>query len=278
MSSQQSKRTAVCTNPLTDSSLLTRILELAGPGHWLLLGAVCSAWRDAYAEIVEAAMQRQLPMDRASERTRVAGVCECKRPTHSGKYTAHSAVFASASCVREAHSAGLRFDLESAAKSAGYYVDSDTLLQAHQLGLPYSDVLCQGIVERGDLALMQWLQEREPAVIADLLDDGMIVFRSCDDRPGRANFESLFPSSDSQSSSVFATAIPSSLLSNLGSNSQHPLAAPSLFDSPARLPTPPGHSFSLKKPEPSNAPVTPINASPCHHFSSPSFFGSMFES
>jgi hypothetical protein len=176
-------------------------------------------------------------------------VCERKEHTHSGKYTAHSAVFASASCVREAHNAGFHFDLESAAKSAGQYVDSDTLLQAHQLGMPYSDVLCEGIVERGDLALMQWIQQQEPAVITDLL---------CK-TPTRT---SLFPGL-------------------LSSNCEHPgpLAALSLHDSPARLPTTPmGRSSCLNEPEQTSTPVTPMNTSPCHHFSSPSFLNSASES
>jgi hypothetical protein len=270
MSSQQSKRPAICINPLSDGGLLTRVLDLAGPAHWLFLGAVCNAWRDAYAEIVEAAM-RQLD----SERTHVAGVCDCKRHTHGGKYTAHSAVFASASCVREAHNAGFRFDLESAAKTAGHYVDSDTLLQAHQLGMPYSDVLCQGIVERGDPAVMKWIEQQEPAVITDLLDDGTIMRSRRYDRPGRANFESLFPSSDFQSSSLFEP--PGSTFPGLlSSNCEHPQAALPLFSSPTRLPTTP-RTFTNRA-EQSNASVTPMNTSPCPHFPSPSFFNSACDS
>jgi hypothetical protein len=257
--SQQSKRAAVaCTSPLSDSGLMRRILELTGPGRWLLLGAVCKAWRDVYAEIVEAAMQRQMNPECPQQTARVAGVCttcahDYQWHTHSGKYTAFSAVFASASCVREAHNGGFHFKQKAAAKTAGQYVDSDTLLQAHQLGLPYSDALCEGIVARGDLALMQWIQQQEPAAITNLLHDDTIVFRRRNRYPGLSNFESLAPSSSGFESPILPrTPLRSSLTKGDSKQTDGPISSlvPTLL---TNIKTPVDSTFE----SPAGSPRTP---------------------
>jgi hypothetical protein len=154
----QLKRCALSSvNPLEDPHILKNVMSYVGPGHWLFLSTVSKAWLELYLTLESVKVCRMGMFHEYQVLTCV--------PHH----TTCAAVFASASRVKLAHSYGLQLSKSSKYSplqtvlqtQAGKCADKETLLAAHDLGLPWSaSVLC-GAAESGSLPKLQWLMDQQ---------------------------------------------------------------------------------------------------------------------
>jgi hypothetical protein len=143
------------SSPLEDPHILKNVMSYVGPGHWLFLSAVSKAWLDIYSSLESVRMRRLDLQGRVKVFTCLA------------RHTMCAAVFASASRVRPAHSCGLQLSnwrtcapLQTELR-AGKHADIETLVAAHDLGLPWSGSVLRGAAESGCFFKLQWLMDEK---------------------------------------------------------------------------------------------------------------------
>jgi hypothetical protein len=196
MSSATSKRAAITASPLEDSGILRQVFSNVGFGHWLFLVPVCKRWHVEYRALAEEMVNKSSFMG-----------CDhnfCQEHARDcATLTFWRAAFASAECLQMATVSGLhlgeiedadyaaRCKLEPLLKKLGKYGSRDLLLHAHeQYSVPWSDSLCAGAAEAGDISKLQWLhiEQRCPlyegydemkhiAVCAEQSDNGVAMLR-----------------------------------------------------------------------------------------------------
>jgi hypothetical protein len=126
-------------NVLSSGAVLRRVLELIGFKHSLNIAPVCTSWKLEY---------RQLFGDIYS--------------------TSYRVIFSSPGLLSSAVSSGtLDFSFNAAQVNAGRHGGVAVLLLAHELGMPWSDAVAQGVAKSGSVDKFIWLRERCTAVLPD---------------------------------------------------------------------------------------------------------------
>jgi hypothetical protein len=132
-----------CSCVLTEPGILEQVLSfLACEGVYVK--TVCKEWSASYKKLM-AVPQKKLTLE--------------SQHAHSCSCTAVSAAFTSAARVRLAGQWGLHYEKPDyrLSHSAGSVGDTEALLAAHELGLPYSKYLASGVAESGCLEKLKWL-------------------------------------------------------------------------------------------------------------------------
>jgi hypothetical protein len=143
----QKRSTADRTNPLQQVSVLQRVLDYVGPGHWRFVAGVSSLWRDLHRNVASREIQ---VFDSYS--------CLTKTITCLPQMTSFSAVLASPSRVRLAHTRRLPYRRTAYECAAGMYADIATLQAARELSMLYSRHVMAGAARCNQLAIVQFLR------------------------------------------------------------------------------------------------------------------------
>jgi hypothetical protein len=200
MSAVSSKRAVIAGSPL-EHSILREIFSYVGFGHWLYLAPVCKRWHAEYKELA-AELIDQPPRDlEFRHRYCQEHAADCVNVTF------WRAAFSSAECLEVAVAAGLEllepedasvremYQFEQLHKQLGRFGSCSLLLHARQqYSVPWSELLCAGAAQSGDLSKLQSLHinqqcpwyggapcimtaERNVAICAEGSGNGVAILR-----------------------------------------------------------------------------------------------------
>jgi hypothetical protein len=163
MSATSSKRAVIASSPLEDGGILRQMFSYVGFGHWLYLVPVCKRWLAEYRALAEELISHD-------PYTHSHGLWCHEHAADCATVTFWRAGFSSAKCLEVAVAGGLRLlapagasskensKFERLLKQLGRFGSRDLLLHARQqYSMPWTDWLCAGAAESGDLSKLQWL-------------------------------------------------------------------------------------------------------------------------
>jgi hypothetical protein len=131
------RRDAIGDNPLFIPALLEAVLAYAGASEGAYITTVNRSWAACHVRLMALA----------------GGDSTCSQHINHARCTAWRAVFASPARVRFAYDCGLDLDGEhdyDLQRCAGRHASVDTLLVAHELGLPINAHVMHGVAESQD--------------------------------------------------------------------------------------------------------------------------------
>jgi hypothetical protein len=162
MSAVSSKRAVIAGSPLEHSGVLRQMFSYFGFGHWLYFVPVCKRWHAEYTAFVEQLLD-------ATPHPYSHRYCD-EHAADCATVTLWRAAFSSAECLKIAVAGGLRllapadcfwqekYKFEQLQKQLAQFGSRDLLLHArHQYNVPWSELLCAGAAQSGDLSKLQWL-------------------------------------------------------------------------------------------------------------------------
>jgi hypothetical protein len=127
-------------DPFKIELVVSSICEYAGPGHWLFLAGINKLCKQLYIKVKEQTIDGH---DANNEPVKI--MC-------TPQMSLSKAIFASGSCFEWACSSGIRSSVPRLLHSAGLYAaDPETLLAAHNFGLPMGEGVLASSVLSGSL-------------------------------------------------------------------------------------------------------------------------------